>query len=101
MESVKVWTLTTALNKQRCHEIDSSFMPLAFESFGAVSEQTVALMANLVSKAAELSMIPYSVLLSYWRKHISTTLQIHNARYPHDVYYSDPTQERGPTRGGV
>jgi hypothetical protein len=26
--------------KQRCHEIDSSFMPLAFESFGAVSEQT-------------------------------------------------------------
>ena len=23
--------------KQRCHEIDSSFMPLAFESFGAVS----------------------------------------------------------------
>ena len=66
--------------KQRCHEIDSSFMPLAFESFGAVSEQTVALMANLVSKAAELSMIPYSVLLSYWRKRISTTLQIHNAR---------------------
>ena len=56
-------------------------MPLAFESFGAVSEQTVALMANLVSKAAELSMIPYSVLLSYYcRKRISTTLQIHNAR---------------------
>jgi hypothetical protein len=45
-----------------------------------VSEQTVALMANLVSKAAELSMIHYSVLLSYWRKRISTTLQIHNAR---------------------
>jgi hypothetical protein len=80
-------------------------MPLAFESFGAVSEQTVVLMANLVSKAAELSMIPYSVLLSYWQKRISTiimlllnhelegdfirhsytttittTLQIHNAR---------------------
>jgi hypothetical protein len=65
-------------------------MPLAFESFGAVSERTVALMAN-VSKAAELSMIPYSMLLSYWQKRISTTLR----SYPHDVYYSDPSQERG------
>ena len=55
-------------------------MPLAFESFGAVSADTVTLIAKLVSKAAELSNIPYSVLLSYWRKRISTTLQVQNAR---------------------
>ena len=56
-------------------------MPLAFfESFGAVSEDVVKLMANLVSKAAEVTKVPYSVLLSYWRKRISTTLQVHNAR---------------------
>ena len=55
-------------------------MPLAFESFGAVSEDTVKLMARLASKAAELTNIPYSVLLSYWRKRISTTLQVQNAR---------------------
>lgn len=65
---------------QRCTEINSSFMPLAFESFGAVSADTVTLIAKLVSKAAELSNIPYSVLLSYWRKRISTTLQVQNAR---------------------
>ncbi len=64
----------------RCTEINSSFMPLAFESFGAVSDDVVKLMANLVSKAAELTKIPYSVLLSYWRKRISTTLQVQNAR---------------------
>ena len=64
----------------RCTEINSSFMPLAFESFGAVSEDVVKLMANLVSKAAEVTKVPYSVLLSYWRKRISTTLQVHNAR---------------------
>ena len=41
-------------------------MPLAFESFGAVSEDVVKLMANLVSKAAEeTKKVPYSVLLSY------------------------------------
>ena len=55
-------------------------MPLAFESFGAVSEDTVKLVAQLTSMAAELSNIPYSVLLSYWRKRISTTLQVQNAR---------------------
>ena len=64
----------------RCTEINSSFMPLAFESFGAVSDDVVKLVANLVSKAAELTNIPYSVLLSYWRKRISTTLQVQNAR---------------------
>jgi hypothetical protein len=65
---------------QRCTEINSSFMPLAFESFGAVSADTAMLIAKLVSKAADLSNIPYSVLLSYWRKRISTTLQVQNAR---------------------
>ena len=70
-----------AVNRDRCTELNSSFMPLAFESFGAVSEDTVKLMARLASKAAELSNIPYSVLLSYyWRKRISTTLQVQNAR---------------------
>ena len=55
-------------------------MPLAFESFGAVSEDTAKLMAQLMSMAAELTNILYSVLLSNWRKRISTTLQVRNAR---------------------
>lgn len=65
---------------QRCININKSFMPMAFESFGAASEGSLKLMANLVSRASELTSIPYSVLLSYWRKRISTTLQVQNAR---------------------
>ena len=71
---------TVAANRDRCTELNSSFMLLAFESFGAVSEDTVKLMARLALKAAELSNISYSLLLSYLRKRMSTTLQVQNAR---------------------
>ena len=64
----------------RCTEIGASFMPMAFESFGAVSEDVMTVMSQLVCYAAENTSIPYSVLLSYWKKRISTTLQVQNAR---------------------
>ena len=64
----------------RCTEIGASFMPMAFESFGAASESVMTVLAKLVSQAAECTNIPYSVLLSYWKKRISTTLQMHNSR---------------------
>ena len=38
-------------------------------------------MKILVSRAAATSHIPYSMLLSYWMKRLSTGIQIGNAEY--------------------
>ena len=65
---------------QRCTEIGASFMPMAFESFGAASDQVMDVMKRLVSRAAESTNIPFSILYSYWKKRFSTTLQVQNTR---------------------
>ena len=65
---------------QRCTEIGASFMPMAFETYGAASEEVMGVMAKLVKLAHQATSIPYSVLFSYWKKRISTTLQVQNAR---------------------
>lgn len=64
----------------RCTEIGASFMPMAFETFGAVSEEAMGVIGRLVTLASNITSIPYSVLFSYWKKRISTTLQVQNAR---------------------
>ena len=64
----------------RCAEIGASFMPMAFETFGAASEETMGVIGNLVKLATALTGIPYSVLFNYWKKRISTTMQVQNAR---------------------
>jgi hypothetical protein len=66
--------------KNRCQQIDRKFMPLAFEIYGSCSEKVDSLIKSLVHRAASLNNIPYSVLLSYWRRRIATTLQVYNAR---------------------
>ena len=65
---------------RRCTEIGASFMPMAFETFGAVSEEAMGVIGRLVTLASNIINIPYSVLFSYWKKRISTTLQVQNAR---------------------
>ena len=55
-------------------------MPMAFETFGAASEETMGVIGNLVKLATALTGIPYSVLFNYWKKRISTTMQVQNAR---------------------
>ena len=56
-------------------------MPLAFESYGLASKDVVVIIGSLAGKAADLLCIPYALLLSYWKKRISTTLQVGTARY--------------------
>lgn len=65
---------------QRCTEIGASFMPMAFETFGAVSEEAMGVIAKLVQRASDVTKIPYSILFNYWKKRISSALQVHNAR---------------------
>ena len=56
-------------------------MPLAFESYGLVSKDVIDIISSLAEKAAELLCIPYALLLSYWKKRISTTLQVGTAKF--------------------
>ena len=41
---------------------------------------------RLSSEAAEFNNIPYPIMLNYWKKKISTTLQIGNASIISEVY---------------
>ena len=67
--------------KDKCEMQGACFLPLAFESFGLASKEVVTIISNLAQKAAELSGVPYACLLSYWKKRISTTLQIGTAKF--------------------
>ena len=66
--------------EERCRQIDSKFMPLAFEIYGSCSKNFEKLLSKIVHQASQLNHIPYSCLLSYWKKRISTTLQVYNVR---------------------
>ena len=65
---------------QRCQMIDSEFMPMAFEIYGACSEKFEDFLKKMVKAASDANHVPYSVLLNYWRKRFSVTLQTFNAR---------------------
>ena len=66
---------------KKCERLGYQFVPLAFESFGLASKQVVDLISSLAEKASELLCIPYALLLSYWKKRISTTLQVGTAQF--------------------
>ena len=66
---------------QHCREIGATFHAAAFEIFGSTSAETEDLIEKLVKRAAERRHIDYPILLSYWRKRISTTIQLGNADY--------------------
>ena len=71
---------------QRCQQIDTDFMPMAFEIYGACSEKFDSLLKVLVQFASDANHIPYSVLLNYWRKRFSVTLQVFNSRLITQAY---------------
>ena len=56
-------------------------MPLVLETFGRTSDDVTKLITKLVRRASELSHFPYAVLLSYWKKRLSTALQVGNAEF--------------------
>ena len=64
--------------EHRCNLFHSDFVPLALETYGGTSEKYDKLIEKLSSKAAEFNRIPYPILLNYWKKRISTTLQFGN-----------------------
>ena len=71
--------------KERCERQGSCFLPLAFESFGLASKEVVNVISSLAQKASELSSLPFEFVLSYWKKRISTSLQVGTAKFIMDV----------------
>ena len=55
-----------------CANIGASFLPLAFETFGKTSDETLSLIRDLVGKAAEINQLSFSRLLSHWKRRIAT-----------------------------
>ena len=70
----------------RCNEFHSDFVPLALETYGGTSVRFEKLLERLTSKAAEFNNIPYPILLNYWKKRISTVLQIGNVSIISQAY---------------
>ena len=60
-------------------------MPMAFEIYGACSEKFEDFLKK-IKAASEVSHVPYYVLLNYWRKLFSVTLQTFNARLLTQAY---------------
>ena len=56
------------------------FMPLALESHGAVSDTFLKFFKKLANAAAEVNEIPYCIMVNYWQKRMSTTLQKYNSK---------------------
>ena len=64
-------------------------MPLAFETYGGTSERFEKLIERLSSEAAEFNNVSYyyyPILLNYWKKRISTTLQMGNVSIISEAY---------------
>ena len=66
--------------------IDSDFMPMAFEIYGARSEKFEDFLKKMVKEASDVNHVPYSVLLNYWRKRFAVTLPTFNARLITQAY---------------
>ena len=54
--------------------------------YGGTSEKFDKLIEKLSSKAAEFNKVPYPILLNYWKKRISTTLQFGNVAIISEAY---------------
>ena len=59
---------------------------MAFEIYGTCSEKFESFLKKMVTAASEVNHVPYSVLLNYWRKRSSVTLQTFNARFITQAY---------------
>ena len=58
----------------------ANFMPMAFEIYGTCAEKFESFLKKMVKAASAVNHVPDSVLLNYWRKRFSVTLQTFNAR---------------------
>ena len=54
---------------------------LPFESFGFAGKEVLDLMSSLAKKVSESLNSDFALLLSYWKKRISTTLQVYTAKF--------------------
>ena len=66
---------------KKCEDQGACFSPLPFESFGLAGREVLDLVSSLVKKASESLNIDFALLLSYWKKRISTTLQVYTAKF--------------------
>ena len=66
---------------KKCEDQGACFSPLPFESFGLAGEEVLDLVSSLVKKASESLNIDFALLLSYWKKRMSTTLQVYTAKF--------------------
>ena len=67
--------------RERRRTINISISPLPFESFGLAGKEVLDLVSSLVKKASESLNIDIALLLSYWKKRMSTTLQVYTAKF--------------------
>ena len=66
---------------KKCENQGACFSPLPFESFALAGREVLDLVSSLVKKASESLNIDFALLLSYWKKRISTTLQVYTAKF--------------------
>ena len=59
---------------------DIEFMPMVFECYGALSSQVIGILHTLCEKRSKMTNSNKSILLQYWYKRISCTLQKGNSR---------------------
>ena len=82
-------------HKPNCDAINVEFLPLIVDAFGRPSETFISFVTNLIHRASDITHIPFSLLLNYWKKRISTNIQRFNARMlmdaTHDIYTSGMT----------
>ena len=61
---------------KKCEDQGAYFSPLPFGSFGLAGREVLDLVSSLVKKAPESLNIDFALLLSHWKKRMSTILQV-------------------------
>ena len=61
-------------HKPNCDAINVEFLPLIVDAFGRPSETFITFITNLIRRASDITHIPFSLLLNYWKKRISTNI---------------------------
>mgnify|MGYP007022328502 CR=1 FL=1 len=72
--------------KNRCLPFQGDFMAIAFETYGACSKKFDDFLKTVTNLAAQKNHVEPGVLLNYWRKRISTCLQVGNANIISDAF---------------
>ena len=70
----------------RVRNILNGAIPMAFEIYCACCGKFEDFLKKMVKAASDANHVPYSVLLNYWRKRFSVTLQSFNVRIITQAY---------------